>query len=249
MPATRWTHSRLRRLFDRYNKRYWRGDLPTYRLESGHLPQAYGECRPNDKLIMVDVEKHRSDREVRATLLHEMAHAADRTRGALAHGYGFFRELERLLRAGAPIKLTSAEMPGHHILDNVPSRFPLCRRAAQRLERARRRQVERDAQGLDEQIVTDDEIAGQFGYAAAYGLTWKRALLAVGAQWGLLDVGGEPSSARARRIIEMGEREHRKGRRMLLPDPQDRGAFEKSQAQQVTDKKSAIERLPSVQSA
>ncbi len=95
MRKSTWTDERLTRLFERYNKRFWSGKLPTYRVVVT-TSRTGGLCDRRKRQILMNVESFRSDSEIRRMLLHEMAHII-----ALGHGKLFQRELERLIRAGA----------------------------------------------------------------------------------------------------------------------------------------------------
>src|ERR1700722_3058469 len=68
-----WSENRLQDIFAHYNRKYWQGRLPAYRLFVATMPEAMGLCESRSKLITLDVERHKSDREVRSTVLHEMA--------------------------------------------------------------------------------------------------------------------------------------------------------------------------------
>lgn len=213
-----WTEYHLGQLFARYNRRYWDGRIPHYTLRIAPMADAVGRCDRRRRMILIDLARHESDREVGDTLLHEMCHAADRSGGRVAHGYGFFRELEMLLRKGSPIRLGCPEMPGVRFWElAVPKKFPLCRKAAERMGLAREREMEREiTKGQTAHEVTDEEIIGRFDDAAVEGLTWKEALWAVGHENGLLDVGGRPIDAWARRLVRRGRARHGATRRMLL---------------------------------
>lgn len=140
MKKTVWTQWRLERLFRRYNAQYWDGKLSAYNVGVGNLSKhgAVGLCDWREGRITVDVAAHDDDRDIRATLLHEMAHAADRSQSRYSHGDGFFAQIEHLLQKGAPITVKMPEMPGHVFpLAAVPEKYPLCRRAAARLEKRR----------------------------------------------------------------------------------------------------------------
>ncbi len=94
---TSWTDKRLEHLFVRYNRRYWKGTLPVYRVRVDFTYKgAY--CSKKKRTITVNVESMRSDREIRGVLLHEMAHAATRA----GHGATWQAEMARLRAAGAP---------------------------------------------------------------------------------------------------------------------------------------------------
>jgi predicted metal-dependent hydrolase len=97
---TNWSNERLRHLYERYNRIYWRGKLSGYRIVLAGLEEPLGTCDYRKSFIQIDSNKHTSDRELRATLLHEMAHAAAREPG---HGVKFFAQMERLIKLGAPV--------------------------------------------------------------------------------------------------------------------------------------------------
>ena len=95
-----------------------------------------------------------------------MAHAAASRAG---HGHEFFAQVENLLRKGAPIRVGWGEAHYARILrDVVPARFPLARKAMERVEEARERAVERFARkrNLERVDVSDEEIVGEFADAA-----------------------------------------------------------------------------------
>jgi hypothetical protein len=62
----------------------------------------------------------KDDRDIRSTLLHEMAHASPRPE-KLSHSYNFWRELEMLLEQDAPIKIDFPETGRHPLAGNVVS--------------------------------------------------------------------------------------------------------------------------------
>ena len=83
-------------LFERYNRRYWRGRLPHYTVL---VTDKYtgGRCERGRKVIYINPG---TPMGVPRTLLHEMAHAA--TKGG--HGKKWQDEMRRLVRLGAPLK-------------------------------------------------------------------------------------------------------------------------------------------------
>lgn len=87
----RWNEERLQQLFRYYNTRYWRGKLPEYRVIVKRFRRKYGDCSKRRRRIRIHVA-YRTDREVRATLLHEMCHAAHRWVGD-PHGKPFYRQM------------------------------------------------------------------------------------------------------------------------------------------------------------
>jgi hypothetical protein len=210
--AGNWSEERLRRLFDRYDRIYWRGNLSGYRVVLADLSQerCVGRCDWSKKIIKIDPHGE-SDHDVRATLLHEMAHAASRS----GHTVPFFAQLERLLKRGAPVKVDAAEVGQAQILaDVVPKRFPLLRAKMQRAENRRARDVLKfmREEKLKGHTVTDDMIVTRF-QDAAVELTWKQALIAVGLQYGLTDESGRPVNGWAKRILSKARKAHSRARR------------------------------------
>jgi hypothetical protein len=136
-----------------------------------------GQCDWVWKVIKIDVDQHKSDREVRSTLLHEMAHAAACICGSCGHDLKFFAEVENLLRLRGPIAIDIPEAGGVRILSNlVPSRFPLLKRKIDRLQTRRNRSLNKPIaeRNLHAPLVSDHDILGDFEQAATE-LTWKRA--------------------------------------------------------------------------
>jgi|HubBroStandDraft_6_1064221.scaffolds.fasta_scaffold204096_2 hypothetical protein len=207
-----WSDERLRKLFDHYNRLYWRGQLSGYRVVLADLSKerAWGHCEWKKKIIRIDQHSP----QLRGTLLHEMAHAASRS----GHTVPFFAQLERLLKRGAPVTVEASEAGDVEILsDVVPKRFPLLRAKMQRAEKRRASQVLRFAREkkLKTYTMTDDMIARRFANAAME-MTWKPALVSVGLQHGLTDESGRPLNAWARRVIRAGRRAYRRARRDYL---------------------------------
>jgi hypothetical protein len=125
-----WTIKRLQDLYEFYNKKYWRGGLPPCVVTRLVLPgRVRGMCDPRKRHILIDVEAHQSERQIYATILHEMIHIS---RGRGGHGESFIAEAERLLQMKAPV---SGFGPRHP--KKIPRcRFPLCRAAAEKQARA-----------------------------------------------------------------------------------------------------------------
>ena len=110
----RWPEARLVREFRFFRQLYWPGRLLDFdvttdvapveaRMSDGWPMQWWGCCNYSAKTIFINLLEHRSDRQVRSVLLHELCHAAaaPRSRG---HDVYFFWEVEKLLAAGAPIR-------------------------------------------------------------------------------------------------------------------------------------------------
>ncbi len=94
-----WSPERLNRLFAYYNRKFWNAELNRWRAEtSENHPGLYGFCDRKSKRVYVRLSRHHSDQEVRATLIHEMAHAATNS----GHSRKWRTEMERLREAGAP---------------------------------------------------------------------------------------------------------------------------------------------------
>jgi len=228
MRKSQWTDEKLTRLYGYYNRKYWSGRLPAYRVEIADLTKegAVGLCNYRHRIVQIDTAKHRSDRVIRSTLLHEMAHVAtSRNRG---HGEKFWEQLERLLRKGALVEVGFSEAPDLHVLEGaIPRRFRLCRAAAGKAEKPEQLEIERLLRERpDDEIITisDEMIADSFGEAASQGLTWQQALYAIGQEHGLLDIDGRPKNKWATLIVEKGRRAFRKGRRFYLDDERQRAA-------------------------
>jgi hypothetical protein len=101
---------KLKRLFTYYNRRYFAGELPDYRIRLGRLPghefikqypeiaakvglskDGRGYCDRRNRTLWFDPLQIRSDRVWRITLLHEMSHILARP----GHGATFFEQLCR----------------------------------------------------------------------------------------------------------------------------------------------------------
>lgn len=220
---TAWAETRLQRLYQRYNRRYWNGKLPRYSVEI-RKPEAQwrwvGFCDSKQRTILIDISAHESDQAVRGSLLHEMAHAAVGEKERIAHGYRFWGELERLLRLRAPISVGLPEAPAHQVLVGiVPKRFPLARRAMEKLEVRRQRKLDRKVarDNLPVHEISDEEIVLELSEPQeAAAQTWTTMLWSTGARYGLIDVGGRPMSRWADRILKKAKKAHRRERRDFL---------------------------------
>jgi hypothetical protein len=94
------TNPEIRRLYKKFNAKYFGNRLPHYRVvlvnritnlgEDGHL---------NRERRLIRIQKCLSRNETISTLLHEMVHAATTE----VHGKPFIRELRRLRSAGATL--------------------------------------------------------------------------------------------------------------------------------------------------
>ena len=114
----------------------------------------------------------------------------------------------------------------------VPARFPLARKAMERVEKARQREVERFARerNLRTIDITDKDIVGSFSDIAWQGRKWKDAVHAVGREYSLTDDLGRPLDRHASRVVRLGEKAFRRARREYLEDQKIQARFEASQA-------------------
>jgi len=220
MKKNEWSEQRLQRLFAHYNRRFWRGRLPSVRIRIRDLDGSCGQIEWARREILIDIAAHTNDEQKRATLLHEMAHLA--TTRKSGHASEFWSQIEHLLRQKAPITVDSAETPGLKILQGVvPRRFPLARRMMHKAEKRRAREVSRLAQqyklehGDKPRIhsIGETDILEKFGDVEAAGLPWRQALLVIGTEYGLIDVDGKPTNRWAADVIAKGEKVHARSRR------------------------------------
>lgn len=91
------TERQCQALFDSYNRRFFGGRLPAYRvLLSGRFGTGmHGMCRRKEREIRLGTELRGA--ELRKRLIHEMAHAA----ANIGHGKLWKDEMHRLRRLGA----------------------------------------------------------------------------------------------------------------------------------------------------
>jgi hypothetical protein len=95
---TAWTNKRLQRLFRKYNRLYWCSDLPEY---SVFITKEFNgaRCEKARHIISINADIHDNDKELKADLLHEMAHAATN----IGHGKLWKAEMDRIRNLGAPV--------------------------------------------------------------------------------------------------------------------------------------------------
>lgn len=211
MKRTSWTEKRLGEMFRRYNREYWDGRLPAYevrvaKLEARKDRVELGNCDSRARRISIDVAAHRRRASVRQTLLHEMCHAGDTStsRRTAGHGFGFWRQIERLLRRGVRFKMTCGELP-HHGCPGiaVPRCFPRARACARKfaLEQHPHAPATMTAVELYENL-----LLREFERAAKNCYSWSRVKGTLGAAQGLIDVLHRPVNARAARLLERARR-------------------------------------------
>jgi hypothetical protein len=130
MVHSTWTNGRLAELYEDCRARYWSNEpvLRSYRIERGIGDPAQRGWDPDARVIRIDPADHTSDRELCATVLHEMAHVVA---GQSAHGPRFWEQIEYLLEQGAPVMLKTGELSGcgATLEAPIPERFVLARQA------------------------------------------------------------------------------------------------------------------------
>lgn len=207
---------RLGRLFEHYKRLYWSEKFPDCRVIAAHLQRSVGQFDPRTHTIKIDVAKHRSDRELRSTLLHEMCHVAAHRNGSRGHDAKFFEQVERLLRKEAPISVADPEA-GKALVQSelVPAQFPLLKRKMDRIAAKRRKPLERfiKTNKLRPHEISDEEIIREFEYYAVES-TWREALSAIGfREHHLVDETGRPLNARFNRLLARAQKAHSRARR------------------------------------
>jgi hypothetical protein len=215
MAVSTWSDARLARLFERYRRRYWPSSrrLRRYRVQAGTLGDAFGECKFQDHLIVIDVAAHPSDRELRATMLHEMAHAVA---GKPGHTSPFWTQLEYLLSRHAPITVSFPELgeQGGH-LHIIPKRFRRCRRLFARVYRRRLQAFEREIAHLPTYQL---DIAREFEDAASTeNVAWRVLWQYYARRFGFVDLDGRLLPF-ARSYRDAARQGWVRGRRFYLED-------------------------------
>ena len=221
---TNWTHKRLNRLFERYRVLYWPRSrrLRTHGIQISPLEGACGRWDGEQRILHVDVSKHPSDREIRATLLHEMIHAVV---GRAGHGAPFWEQLEFLLARRAPITVGFPELGerGNHLCV-IPARFKRCRKLFAPIYRKHQREIEQlDA---EEQILTIQGFEQECFDFALNGASWREIWQHQARTLGFIDLDGRILPD-ARRWHEAARRGYRGGRRFRLESERTRARFER----------------------
>jgi hypothetical protein len=144
---TIWSDARLRQLFERYRLRYWPRSrrLKQFRIENRSLGDQgdMGLCEFETRMLTVDLSAHTSDREVRATVLHEMIHAVI-GKGKGGHHAPFWTQLEYLLSRRAPVTIGFPELGERgKFLQVIQPRFRRCRRLFRPVHLRHQRQLQR----------------------------------------------------------------------------------------------------------
>ena len=214
---TNWTQRRLDNLFLRYNETYFNGALSAWSAAIVKLDARVGGlCEKTHKQVIVDTDKYESDAQIRSTLLHEMAHAASPTNSG--HGYEFWAQLEQLMRKRAPVTVGFPEAPDCTMLDDVvPKEFPLCRKAMNKLQERKNRNVAKEtkAKNLQTEYISDEKILHEFT-SAVYeqdNLSESDIVAEIGKENGLLNIEGKPKNRWAAHIIAQGRKLYRRTKR------------------------------------
>src|SRR5262249_26676054 len=196
---------------------------------------AFGCTEDKQRLVIVDVARHHSDKAVRDTLLHEMCHVAAGPR-KLGHGSGFFKQLERLLRQKAPVSIGFPEAGGRTLttVGQIPKQFRLCRRAMKAAIDTHQAWIENEIKSRKLEESTWEEtkanILRSFEAAAfVQGSTWKGGLWAIGRDYELLDIDENPLSA-YQELIMAARKAYRRARRDFHEEKRFRAAFEERRA-------------------
>ena len=128
MTLSTWTNRRLADLYEDYRARYWSNQpvLSSYRIERGAPGRTRRGWDPDARVIRIDPADHASDRDLCATVLHEMAHIVV---GESGHSARFWEQVEYLLERGAPLMPEAGELSecGAILEVPIPERFVLAR--------------------------------------------------------------------------------------------------------------------------
>jgi predicted metal-dependent hydrolase len=96
------TNKKLKSLYKRYNKKYWKGRLPDISVRFADTEGAWGHTHfEGSEPVYIEINRavRTWTRTVKFTLLHECCHVACPVQ--VEHGPRFDHEMLRLARAGA----------------------------------------------------------------------------------------------------------------------------------------------------
>ncbi len=111
-----WTDRKLTCVFLGYKRRYWgerirrgysiyfdpsKAPLVSTGSRDGSVGPLKGVCHKEQGWIVIWRNSHRTETDLRETILHEMAHAVARG----VHGRDFYREIKRIRKLGAPVSV------------------------------------------------------------------------------------------------------------------------------------------------
>lgn len=224
MALTTWTDDRLARLFARYRRKYWPTSrrLRRYSIRVAALDHYCGQCEYDTRTLLIDPAAHPSDRELRATVLHEMIHAVV---GMGGHHAPFWTQLEYLLARGAPVTVSFPELGerGSHLCI-IPARFRRCRRLFRPAYERRQRALARipvEAVGA----LTPADLEQEAEDAAAGGGPWRGLWAYMARTYGFVDLDGRtlPFAQKYRAALRRG---YQRGRRFYLQNERTRAFFE-----------------------
>jgi hypothetical protein len=194
-----WSNRRLSILFDAYRLKFWpsRRRLKSFRIEIATLDDAYGRCDFERKILLINVDAHPSDRELRATVLHEMVHAVV---GRGGHDAAFWQELEYLLSRCAPITIGLPELGERGgSLGIIPRRFRRCRRLFRPVFQRQQRELKRRFTGIRTRQLTPLLFGGEMeDLAALNNVSWRRAWAVKAREFDMVDLDG--------RVVEWAKR-------------------------------------------
>jgi len=209
-----WTERRLQRLYQRYNRRYWRGELCSFKVEIEACRRSRGFTHHLTRRIVVDVDGPWLDDDIRLTLLHEMVHVA--VPDSPSHGLGFWLEVDRLLQKGAPAELVLPISPWFRAILGTqasPTQLYYCKRAVRKVEAARKRlrqwEEQSDLEGKHRKIIA------QFRTLAPEA-TWTRALARIGQRTDLVDEYGKPRGGPKAKVLALVKKRFQEERRWQL---------------------------------
>jgi hypothetical protein len=219
-----WNDDRLTRLFARYQLRYWPASrrLNAYRIRASSLEgdAVRGRCDFEARVLHVDLSHHLSDRELRATVLHEMIHAVV---GRGGHHAPFWTQLEYLLSRNAPLTVGFPELGerGPH-LRIIPPRYRRSRRLFRLLYERQQRAIER--MKLQTVALRPKDIENECENAALAGVIWHAIWPHQASTYGLVDLDGRVlPSARPYQVA--ARRGYVRGRRAFLEEERRREQF------------------------
>lgn len=117
MSKSIWTEKQLKRPFNRYNRKYWDGNLPDCAVKIGRIRRRNkdeeivgGSYNRKTGTITIDVKSILTDKKVVSVLLHEMCHVATQDAESI-HGKEFLSQMDMLIRRKAPLQISFGDTP------------------------------------------------------------------------------------------------------------------------------------------
>jgi len=194
-----WTSARLKKLFNYYNKKYWKGSLEdAHVIRNDKLAAAYGICYYEENRIEINVKVMKSDKGVRSTLLHEMCHlkAGNESGRNGCHDSMFFAQVETLLRKNAPIEVGTPENPNDSGPLAIPAQYRLCRAAMKKESRRKQSELQKRIKKGEISNFVDGLklILERFELLPCDipDATWKDAVILIGKECHFLDIDDNP---------------------------------------------------------